>query len=84
VECSRRAYKELKKVGAKVEYFEIPSGKHGINFHVYNQPDFMDWLFRQRNRADRETHLPAIVHTTVKSSSLRQETACSTGIWSLR
>ena len=50
VECSRRAYKELRKAGAKVEYFEIPSGKHGINFHVYNQPDFMDWLFRQKRR----------------------------------
>ena len=50
VECSRRAYKELRKVGAKVEYFEIPSGKHGINFHVYNQPDFMDWMFRQKKQ----------------------------------
>ena len=50
VECSRRAYKELRNAGAKVEYIEIPSGKHGINFHVYNQPDFMEWLFKQKRR----------------------------------
>ena len=48
VECSRRVYKELRAAGAKVEYFEIPGGKHGINFHVYNQPDFMNWLFKQK------------------------------------
>ena len=50
VECSRRAYRELKKAGAKVEYIEIPGGKHGISFHVFNRPDFMEWMFGQKRQ----------------------------------
>lgn len=50
VECSRRAYLELSEAGAKVEYIEIPSGKHGINYHVYNQPDYLEWMFKQKRR----------------------------------
>lgn len=50
VTCSRRAYRELKEVGADVIYREIPSGKHGINFHVYNTPGFMEWLFSNKRR----------------------------------
>lgn len=48
VECSRRAYRELKAAGIKVEYIEIQGGKHSIGFHVYNRPDFMEWLFKQK------------------------------------
>jgi predicted peptidase len=50
VRCSRRAYIELKKAGADVSYTEIASGKHGINYHVYNTPGFMKWLFSQKRR----------------------------------
>ncbi len=50
VRCSQRAYLELKEAGAKVEYIEIPCGKHGINFHVYNKTDFLEWMYKQRKR----------------------------------
>ena len=50
VECSRRAYRELRKVGAYVEYTEYAGAKHGISNQVYNTPDFMEWLFRQKRK----------------------------------
>ena len=48
VECSRRAYRELKAAGAKVEYFEFPGCKHASWTPAFNQPDFMEWLFAQK------------------------------------
>ena len=45
VECSRRAYLELKEAGADVKYTEFAGGNHSIGFHVYNTPGFMKWLF---------------------------------------
>lgn len=48
VECSRRAYKALKKAGAKVEYHEFPSCGHDSWNPAFNQPDFMEWLFKQK------------------------------------
>lgn len=48
VECSRRAYRELKAAGGNVEYIEIPGGKHGICNTVFCRPDFMEWLFAQK------------------------------------
>ena len=48
VECSRRAYRELSAAGAKVEYIEIPGGKHGIANTAFGRDDFMEWLFKQK------------------------------------
>lgn len=48
VNCSRKAYKALKKAGAKVEYFEFPGCQH-ISWNLaFSQPDFMEWLFKQK------------------------------------
>ena len=48
VEGSREAYKALKKAGAKVEYIEYPGCNHGSWNPAFNEPDFMQWLFRQK------------------------------------
>ena len=48
VECSRKAYRALKKAGAKVELFEFPGCGHGSWNPAFNQPDFMEWLFKQK------------------------------------
>lgn len=45
VECSRRAYMELKATGADVKYTEFAGGNHSVAFYAYNTPDFMKWLF---------------------------------------
>lgn len=50
VKCSRRAYLELKDAGIDVEYIELPGAKHGICTQVFNMPDFMEWIFKQKNR----------------------------------
>jgi len=38
----------LKKSGAKVEYFEFPGCGHGSWNPAFNQPDFFNWLFKQK------------------------------------
>ena len=48
VDCSRKAYRALKKAGAKVELFEFPGCGHGSWNPAFNQPDFMEWLFKQK------------------------------------
>lgn len=48
VNCSRKAYKALKKAGAKVEYFEFPGCQHVSWNLAFSQPDFMEWLFKQK------------------------------------
>ncbi|MGL4331323.1 MAG: prolyl oligopeptidase family serine peptidase, partial [Bacteroidales bacterium] len=48
VEGSREAYKALKKAGANVEYMEYPGCNHGSWNPAFNEPDFMQWLFRQK------------------------------------
>ena len=48
VECSRAAYKELRKAGADVEYFEFAGCGHASWNPAFNQPDFMEWLFAQK------------------------------------
>lgn len=48
VECSRKAYKALKKAGANVEYIEFPGCGHNCWNPAFNQPDFMEWLFKQK------------------------------------
>lgn len=48
VECSRLAYRELKEAGAEVEYIELHGHRHDIWRQVFNQPDFMEWLFKQK------------------------------------
>ena len=48
VECSRRAYRELRAAGVKVEYIELPGAKHGISSQTLSRPDFMEWLYAQK------------------------------------
>ncbi len=48
VECSRKAYKALKKSRCKVEYFEFPGCGHGSWNPAFSKDDFMDWLFKQK------------------------------------
>lgn len=48
VEGSRQAYKALKAIGAKVEYIEFPGVNHGSWTPAFNDPQFMDWLFKQK------------------------------------
>lgn len=50
VECSRSAYRELKEAGADVEYFEFVGCDHGSWNPAFNQPDFLKWLFAQKNK----------------------------------
>lgn len=46
---SRQAYKVLKAAGASVEYIEFPGCNHGSWNLAFNYPDFMKWIFDQRN-----------------------------------
>lgn len=48
VECSRRAYRELKAAGADVEYYEFAGCAHGSWNPAFNKEDFMQWLFKQK------------------------------------
>ena len=48
VECSRIAYRALKKAGVDVEYKEFPGCGHDSWNPAFNQPDFMEWLFKQK------------------------------------
>lgn len=48
VEASRAVYRELKEVGASVEYIEFPGCGHNSWNPAFNQPDFMKWLFAQK------------------------------------
>ena len=48
VECSRMAYRDLRKAGADVEYMEFPGCGHVSWNLAFSQPDFMDWLFAQK------------------------------------
>lgn len=48
VECSREAYRMLKESGAEVEYQEFAGCKHVSWNTAFNQPDFMEWLFKQK------------------------------------
>ena len=50
VESSRMAYRELKAAGADVEYIEYPGCAHASWTPAFNEPDFLDWIFAQRNR----------------------------------
>ena len=45
---SRRAYKALKKAGAKVQYIEFPGVGHTSWHQAFDLPDFMSWLFSQK------------------------------------
>lgn len=48
VECSRAAYRALRKAGVKVEYFEYPGCGHGSWNPAFSRDDFMEWLFKQK------------------------------------
>ena len=48
VECSRKAYRELKAAGADVEYIEFPGCNHGSWNPAFGRDDFMPWLFKQK------------------------------------
>lgn len=48
VSTSRAAYKELKHLGAKVEYIEYPNVNHDSWVQAFREPDFMEWLFKQK------------------------------------
>ena len=50
VECSRMAYQELKAAGADVEYYEYPGCAHASWTPAFNEPDFLQWIFSQKNR----------------------------------
>lgn len=48
VECSRKAYRTLRAAGVDVEYFEFPGCGHASWNPAFCQPDFMEWLFKQK------------------------------------
>jgi len=48
VECSRSAYKALKKSKCEVEYYEFPGCGHGSWNPAFARDDFMEWLFKQK------------------------------------
>ena len=48
VEASRAAYRALKEAGIKVDYIEFPGCGHASWTPAFNQPDFMEWLFKQK------------------------------------
>lgn len=48
VEASRAAYMALKEAGIKVDYIEFPGCEHASWTPAFNQPDFMEWLFKQK------------------------------------
>ena len=48
VEASRAAYMALKEAGIKVDYIEFPGCGHASWTPAFNQPDFMEWLFKQK------------------------------------
>lgn len=47
---SRDAYTALKQLGAKVEYIEFPGIEHNSWTPAFNQPDFMEWLYKQKKK----------------------------------
>ena len=47
VENSRAAYRALKKIGKIPRYIEFPGCGHNSWDPAFNQPDFLEWLFRQ-------------------------------------
>jgi len=52
VSCSnsRQAYLALKEFGASVTYIEFPGVEHNSWNPAFNQPDFFEWLFKQRRK----------------------------------
>jgi len=50
VDFSRRAYTELTKHNAKIEYFEFPGAGHDSWTPAFNRDDFMKWIYRQKKR----------------------------------
>lgn len=44
---SREAYQTLQKIGADVEYIEMPGINHLSWYPAFNRSDFMEWLFDQ-------------------------------------
>lgn len=50
VNNSRQIYTYLKKLGADVEYVEFPGCNHGSWTPAFNQPDFLEWLFKQKKK----------------------------------
>ncbi len=47
---SRQAYLALKELGAKVSYVEFPGVEHNSWTPAFNQPDFFEWLFKQKRK----------------------------------
>lgn len=47
---SRQAYLTLKEYGATVNYFEFPGVEHNSWNPAFNQPDFFEWLFKQKRK----------------------------------
>jgi predicted peptidase len=47
---SRDAYLALKEFGANVTYFEFPGVEHNSWNPAFNQPDFFEWLFKQKRK----------------------------------
>lgn len=46
VEASRRGYLALKKNHAQVEYKEYPGVIHGSWVNAFNEPDFLEWIYK--------------------------------------
>lgn len=47
---SRDAYTALKEFGANVTYVEFPGIEHNSWTPAFNQPDFFEWLFKQKRK----------------------------------
>lgn len=47
---SRQAYLALKEYGATASYVEFPGVEHNAWNPAFNQPDFFEWLFKQKRK----------------------------------
>jgi len=48
VEESRKMFAALKKIGANVQYTELPGVNHNAWDPAYSRADVIEWMFKQR------------------------------------
>jgi len=49
VRFSRQAAAALQRVGAEVDYIELPGVGHGSWYPAFRRPDFLEWLFETKD-----------------------------------
>ena len=50
VDESRKMFASLKKVGANVQYTELPGVNHNAWDPAYSRADVIEWMLKQRRR----------------------------------